>query len=95
MNEPRSSLLEEDGGCICPSGKLLFYDKSKQNMQHKHGIFPYMFDCWTDPVVHLLLLKSSMNEPNKAIQNLKWFKLERMMVGGCSSFAFDLNECGN
>ena len=25
-----------------------------------HGIIPYMFDCWANLVVHLLLLKSSM-----------------------------------
>ena len=30
-------------------------------MQHMHGIIPYMFDCWADLVVHLLLLKSSMH----------------------------------
>ena len=29
-------------------------------MQHVHGIIPFMFDCWANPVVHLLLLKSSM-----------------------------------
>ena len=27
---------------------------------HMHGIIPCMFDYWADPVVHLLLLKSSM-----------------------------------
>ena len=31
-------------------------------MQHMHVIISYMFDCWTDTVVHLLLLKSSMTE---------------------------------
>ena len=25
-----------------------------------HGIIPQLFDCWADPVAHLLLLKSSM-----------------------------------
>ena len=30
-------------------------------MQHMHGIIPYMFDCWADLVVHLLLLNSSMD----------------------------------
>ena len=30
-------------------------------MLHMHCNIPYyMFDCWADPVVHLLLLKSSM-----------------------------------
>ena len=23
-------------------------------MQHMHSNIPYMFDCWADPVVHLL-----------------------------------------
>ena len=27
-----------------------------------HGIIPYKFDFWANPVVHLLLLKSSMSE---------------------------------
>ena len=31
----------------------------KRNM---HGINPYMFDCWVDPVVHLFLLKNSIPE---------------------------------
>ena len=48
-------------GCIGPSGKLLCYDKSKKNKQYKHCIIPCMFDCWDDPVVHLLLLKSSIS----------------------------------
>ena len=25
-----------------------------------HANFPFMFDCWADPVTHLHLLKSSM-----------------------------------
>ena len=28
-----------------------------------HGIIPQLFDCWADPVVHLLILKSSMHQP--------------------------------
>ena len=31
--------------------------------QHMHCIIPYIFGCWTDLVVHLLLLKSSMDKP--------------------------------
>ena len=31
-----------------------------------HGNFPYMFDCWADPVAHLFLLKSSMVEVTNA-----------------------------
>ena len=32
-------------------------------MQHIHDNIPYTFVCWADPVVHLLLLKSSMPRP--------------------------------
>ena len=31
----------------------------KKIMQHMHGIIPKLFDCWTDPDVHLLLPKNS------------------------------------
>ena len=37
------------------------YDKPKRkNMLQMNGTIPFMFDYWADPVVHLLLLKSSM-----------------------------------
>ena len=29
-------------------------------MQHMHDNIPYKFNCWADPVVHLIILKSSM-----------------------------------
>ena len=32
----------------------------KNVIKYTHGIIPHLFDCWADPVVHLLLLKSSM-----------------------------------
>ena len=32
------------------------------NTKIMHGVIPYMFDCWADPVVLLLLLKSSMGD---------------------------------
>ena len=37
-------------------GKLLRLVRTK----NVHGNILYMFDSWADPVVHLLLLKSSM-----------------------------------
>ena len=40
------------------------YVKPEKLMQHMHGIIPLLFDFWADPVVHLLLLKSSMKSPN-------------------------------
>ena len=40
---------------IGPSGKLLCFKQTK-----KIRSFPCMFDYWVDPVVHLLLRKSSM-----------------------------------
>ena len=30
-------------------------------MQHMHGIIPKLFDCWANPVVHLLLQWNSMD----------------------------------
>ena len=36
----------------------MFYE----NMQHSHDIILYMFDYYSNPVVHLFLLKSSMDE---------------------------------
>ena len=36
------------------------YVKPEKFMQHMHGKIPLLFDCWADPVAHLLLLKSSM-----------------------------------
>ena len=37
------------------------YDRPKKIMQHMDGNIPFMFYCWADPGVHLLLLKSSMD----------------------------------
>ena len=56
-HKPWSSLVED---CIDPNVKL-FYDKPKK-IQHMHVNIPYTFDCWDDPVVHLLLQKSSMQK---------------------------------
>ena len=36
------------------------YVKPEKIMQHMRGIIPKLFDCWANPVDHLLLLKSSM-----------------------------------
>ena len=52
------SLVEGDEGC---SGKLLYLGQHQKIMQHMHGNILYMFDCWADPVVHLILLLSSMD----------------------------------
>ena len=38
------------------------YDKPPEIMQHMQAIIPFMFVYWTDPVVHLLLHKSSKKE---------------------------------
>ena len=37
----------------CVNGKPL------KSMQHMHGNIPLMFDCWADPIFHMLLLKNS------------------------------------
>ena len=36
------------------------HDKHPKSMQHIYGNIPYAFNCWADPVVHLLLLKRSI-----------------------------------
>ena len=51
MAQTWSSFVE---GCIGPSGKLLCLWPS----QLMHGNIPFMFDCWANPVVHFLILKS-------------------------------------
>ena len=47
---------DEMTACIKPWRSLVVRD------QGCIGIIPYMFDCWADPVVQLLLLKSSMDK---------------------------------
>ena len=37
------------------------YNNTNKVIQHMHGNIPFMFDCWADSVLHLLLLKSSMD----------------------------------
>ena len=49
------------------------YVKPEKFIQHMHDIIPKLFDCWADPVAHLLLLKSSMDKPKK------------LAVGTCST----------
>ena len=62
-----SSLVEGDEACIGPSGKLLCLWKIEKNWLRTHGIISYMLDHWADPVVHLLLLKSSMLQPTGSL----------------------------
>ena len=46
-----------------PKQKAVVYMlKHPKIMQHLHGIISKLFDCWANPVVHLILLKSSMNQ---------------------------------
>ena len=35
--------------------KAVVFMLSQKNLNHMHGIIPLLFDCWADPVVHLLL----------------------------------------
>ena len=35
------------------------YDKRKKIMKHMQGTIPFVFDCWADPVVLLILLNTS------------------------------------
>ena len=42
------------------AGSTCVYVKPPKITQHMDGIIPYMFDCYADPVVQLLLLQISM-----------------------------------
>ena len=61
---PWRSLVVVNEGWISPSKICCVYVKTEKFMQHMHGMILYLFDCWADPVVHLLLLKSSMTKPS-------------------------------
>ena len=49
------------------------YVKHKKIMQHMYGLVPYLFDCWADPVVNLLLLKRSTDGPIASCANQIWY----------------------
>ena len=53
--EMKAVLAQAESCCV--------YVKPQKIMQHMHDIIPKLFDCWADPVAHLLLLKSSMAKP--------------------------------
>ena len=49
-------------------------------MQHMHCKIPLLFDCWANPVVHLLLLKSSMARYNDKNLPLGTYQLTIMLT---------------
>ena len=53
-------LSRKDDGCIGLSGKLLCLRQTPKFVWHMYGNIRFMFDCWTYPTVHRLLIKSSM-----------------------------------
>ena len=52
---------------------VLFMLNPKKLYDTWHGTIPKMFDCWIDPVVHLLLLKSFMTQHDQIGLFLKSF----------------------
>ena len=60
LTQSWSSLVKGDKGCLGPSGRLL-YLWNTPNTAHawQHSI---LLDFWYDPVVHLLIPKSSMTQ---------------------------------
>ena len=55
--------------------------KPRTIMQHIHGGIPCMFDCWPDPVVHLLLLKSStVKRTAEKCRDVKVLKFQMLLV---------------
>ena len=80
LGRPWSSLVVGDECCISQSGKLLCLCQTPKNMHHMNATIPYMFDCWADPVVYLLLLKSSMTRYKSTtsrcvLTHRYWYKL--------------------
>ena len=47
----KAGSAQVESGCV--------YVKPKKIMQQMHGLIPQLFDCWADPVAHLLLLKKA------------------------------------
>ena len=61
------------------------YVKHQKIDQHICGIIPQLFDCWANPVVHLLLLKSSIAQ---------WIRLRlKFQIQHIHFFILNLN-CG-
>ena len=61
--KPWSSLVVGDVGCIGQRRKLLCLRQTPQNYAAQswhYSVGRYIFYCWADSIVHLLLLKSSM-----------------------------------
>ena len=46
-------------------------------MQHMHRIIPFSLAVWADPVIHLLLLKSSMTKHVLRYKIIKWIFKQR------------------
>ena len=46
-----------------------------------HGIIPYMMNSWADPVLHLLLLKSSMAPLSRELREWRPSQFALMPVG--------------
>ena len=53
-------------------------DKTKKYMQHMYGNIQSMFYCWANPVVHLLLLKSSIGKPSTKLGSKLPLKVQKI-----------------
>ena len=61
--------------------------------ENMHGIIPQLFDCWADPVGHLLLLKSSIPNHNRCrFYCVGFFLFSATKWSNCISAA-DCNWC--
>ena len=75
------------------------YVKSEKFMQHMLDIFPKLFDCWANPVAHLLLLKSSMTKTISVIveiasQPVKGISLQVGMIYSSMQGSLVKEACG-
>ena len=64
-------------------------------MQQMHGIIPQLFDCWADPVAHLLLLKSSMDSTIKEYAMGAWTLLHSIWALGCEIMSLSVTTILN
>ena len=57
-----SSLVVEMKAGSAQAESCCVYLKPEKCMHHMHGVIPQLFDCWADPVVHLLIVQSSTTQ---------------------------------
>ena len=78
LSDGRNDVLPN--ACISTGGNLLCLWQTPKMMHHVHGNIPCMFDYWTEPVVHLYLLKSSKENHGKVVPKNDWTNIIKAMT---------------